>query len=349
MDVVSIKCPNCSAPLLFDIASQKWECKFCEAAFTAEQAGSFDRQTDSERQGWGAEAFSEDEAVAYSCPSCGGTVLADKNTAATFCAFCHSPAILAAKLSGEYRPARLIPFRLGRDEVLVSMKRLCKNKHLLPREFRSALEQGEITGLYVPFWLFSADVDVDYRATGKQISKWSSGDYHYTKTDVYRVERELELPYRLVPVDASKRMDDRLMDAIEPFSSDQMIPFTMDYLSGHFAESYDVDSNASAPRFQERAAKGARSAVAETTSGYTVMEQPSLRTFFRHMDCVYVMLPVWTLMTRYKGKTYYLAMNGQTGKSAGKLPVSAARAAVITAALALLATAIIFAGRLLLG
>lgn len=35
----------------------------------------------------------------------------------------------------------------------------------------------------------------------------------------------------------------------------------------------------------------------------------------------YALLPVWLLNTRYKDKLYTFAMNGQTGKFIGELPV----------------------------
>ena len=348
MAVVSIKCPNCAAPLGFEIAGQAFKCQFCDSEFSSGDAQSFERQTDSEAQHWSPDEFSSDETVAYSCPSCGGSVLADKNTAATFCAFCHNPTILAAKIEGDYRPARIIPFKLEKARALESMQKLCKRKVLLPRDFRQAMEKGEITGLYVPFWLFSADVQVAYRAVGKRVSTWSDTRFIYTRTDIYHVERELELPLRLVPVDASTRMDSRLMDALEPFVYDDLIPFAMEYLSGSFAESYDVDSVQSAPRFRQRAEQGAKAAVSETTRGYTTVERPVMNTHLRHMDCVYVMLPVWTLMTQYRGKTYYLAMNGQTGKSAGKLPICAPKAFKLFGIIAAAVTVISFVGGLLL-
>ena len=56
----------------------------------------------------------------------------------------------------------------------------------------------------------------------------------------------------------------------------------------------------------------------------------------------YVMLPVWLLYTSYHGKDYLFAMNGQTGKMVGDLPLSWLRAAgltaLITAAITLLGT-----------
>lgn len=37
---------------------------------------------------------------------------------------------------------------------------------------------------------------------------------------------------------------------------------------------------------------------------------------------MYMLLPVWMLVSRYKDKDYLFAMNGQTGKIVGELPCS---------------------------
>ena len=59
----------------------------------------------------------------------------------------------------------------------------------------------------------------------------------------------------------------------------------------------------------------------------------------------YALFPVYMLNTKYRDKTYTFAMNGQTGKFVGKLPVSkgrfAAWAAGIAAAVALVAQLIL--------
>ena len=348
MEVVNYKCPGCMAPLGFDIDAQKWVCEYCASAFTPGEVDLFDKKSESEKEQWVPEEFTDAETVAFTCPSCSGSVIADKNTASTFCAFCHAPTILSGRVSGEYRPAKLIPFKLKKDEVLVSMQKLCKNKLFMPKDFRDALNAGEITGLYVPFWLYSANIGAEFRATGKIVSTWSDSNYRYRKTDVYRVERDLDIQMRLVPVDASNRMDNSLMDALEPFDYKQMLDFSMEYLSGHFAESYDIDAKECYVRFEARGNQAATAAVGETTSKYTSLDGRSLKTNFDRKTNMYVMLPVWTLMTKYKDKTYYLAMNGQSGKSAGKLPLSYARVATVFSIVSAATALITFVGRLFL-
>ena len=49
------------------------------------------------------------------------------------------------------------------------------------------------------------------------------------------------MDYEGVPGDGSKKIEDALMEAIEPFEYREAKPFNMAYLSGCFADKYDVD------------------------------------------------------------------------------------------------------------
>ncbi len=46
------------------------------------------------------------------------------------------------------------------------------------------------------------------------------------------------------------------------------------------------------------------------------MKRPEIK------DVKYAMLPTWLLYTTYQDKPYFFAMNGQTGKFIGNLPIS---------------------------
>ena len=63
----------------------------------------------------------------------------------------------------------------------------------------------------------------------------------------------------------------------------------------------------------------------------------------------YALLPVWLLATRWNGQNYLFAMNGQTGKLIGDLPVSMGRywawfAGISLPLMALLAGLLYFGG-----
>ena len=60
----------------------------------------------------------------------------------------------------------------------------------------------------------------------------------------------------------------------------------------------------------------------------------------------YVLLPSWILTYLYKGKTYVFAVNGQTGKSSGELPLNKSKLALVSGLISgILAALLLLGGR----
>jgi hypothetical protein len=152
---------------------------------------------------------------------------------------------------------------------------------------------------------------------------------------------------RKIPADGSKRMDDKLMEAIEPYDYNELADFAMGYISGHYAESYEIGVKESRERIIPRIKQGASEIMRAQAGGYTAVNVRRLDVTTHSLTHTYAMLPVWTLMHEFGGKTYYFVMNGQTGKMAGKLPVSIPRAAAIFGGVWLAAFLILLLGVLL--
>lgn len=326
MEVISYKCPKCSASLSYDIDKQKWVCDFCLSEFTKEDLKDIDVQGErgvlDEELIYHEHDKYEEDAIAYMCPSCGGKIITDKNTAATFCVYCHNSTIIASNLTDEHRPIALIPFQLKKEAAVEAVQNLCKKRPLLPKDFKEYAKRGEVSGLYVPFWLFSVDLDADLTARATKVSHWSDSNYSYTKTDTYQVERAGRVSFKNVPADGSMRMDDNLMQSLEPFDYSKLVNFTMEYLSGHYAESYDVEAEKAYSNASSRFYKTTDSMIRSTVIAYSYVNVLRQNIKVRREVHKNVMLPVWILMTNYKGKSYIFAMNGQTGKITGRLPLS---------------------------
>ncbi|MCL2497946.1 MAG: hypothetical protein FWF06_04950, partial [Symbiobacteriaceae bacterium] len=232
---------HCGAALAFDADSSFWKCDYCGSKFTLaelQQGDEFTTKTLDEAQ----PGYYSSEAVIFTCPSCGGRIITDHNTTATFCAYCHNPTVIASRITDEFRPTRIVPFKIGKEEAMARIKEFCQGKPFLPQDFRTYAERGEITGLYVPYWLYSCGVEADLKGEGAHITRWSDSNYNYTKTDRYQVERQGTMQFENVPGDGSARLDDRLMQGLEPFAYHDLKEFTMEYLAGFFAESYDKDA-----------------------------------------------------------------------------------------------------------
>ena len=88
--------------------------------------------------------------------------------------------------------------------------------------------------MYVPFWLYDSDADAQLRFTATRTRFWSDDDYDYTETSYYSVRRDGVLGFDAVPVDGSSKMEDDLMESIEPFTMSDAVPFKTAYLAGSY-------------------------------------------------------------------------------------------------------------------
>lgn len=328
--LLEYKCPCCGGKIEFDSGSQKMKCPYCDTEFDVETLKGYDEilkqdrpddmsRIDNTEQEW-AEGEADGLRV-YLCKSCGGEIVADETTAATACPFCGNPVVMTGQLSGDLRPDLVIPFKLDKKAAKEALGRHLLNKRLLPKVFRDQNHIDEVKGIYVPFWLYDADADASIRYRATRSRTWSDQNYIYTETSYYAVNRAGQLSFANVPADGSTKMDDELMESVEPFDISEAVDFQTAYLSGYLADRYDVSSEQRAVRANERMKRSTENAFASTVQGYSsvVAENSSVR--LERGRTRYALYPVWILNTKWNGKKYTFAMNGQTGKFVGNLPM----------------------------
>lgn len=334
--VLEYKCPCCNAGLEFGEDVQQLKCNYCDNTFDIETVRAFNESKsarDSEEFHWEEtqhDEWSEEEQNtmrSFQCPSCGGEIISDENTAATFCPYCGNPAILSGRLSGGLKPDAVIPFKTSREDAQTAFKNLCRGKPLLPKFFAQEQQVEKITGLYVPFWLYdcSADLDASYKAT--RIHHWSDSRYHYTKTDHFLLKRAANASFVGIPMDGSAKMEDIFMESIEPYDYGALVDFNTAYLSGFLADKYDVPSENGEARIRQRVDHALDELLQGSFYGFASVVPTSKQLKIDHSKARYVLLPVWMLNTKYKDKIYTFAMNGQTGKMTGSFPICPKRTA----------------------
>ncbi len=340
-DIMNFKCPCCGAPLVYKGGNEKLNCDYCENSYTIEQVKEAEaaeaQSASSSDMTWVSDAPAEirDESgklTGYSCPSCGAEIVASENTAATECPYCGNKAIIQTAFEGMYKPDCMIPFKLEKNKAEEALTNFYKGKFLLPKEFTKGNRVKEIKGLYVPFWLFdcAASGTVTYNAVKEKT--WKQGNTEYTKKDTYLVTRSGSMDFAMIPVDGSKQMDDGFMDAIEPFDYSQTVEYDSAYFSGYLAEKYDVSSKEAEPRVNARVTQTVKNVFRDSVKGYNTVDEKSASVNIQDGKIRYAMMPVWMLTTKYNNENYTFAMNGQTGKLVGKLPISKGKA-VLTFAL----------------
>jgi hypothetical protein len=137
-------------------------------------------------------------------------------------------------------------------------------------------------------------------------------------------------------------MDDATMESIEPFDLSAAVDFQTAYLSGFFADKYDVESKQGEERIRQRVGDTFDDLLQPTFIGYNSVLPTDKKLQVQHSTAKYILLPVWVLHTKYKANTYVFAMNGQTGKMTGTFPICPKKSAMwfsgICAGVTLLAT-----------
>lgn len=329
-EIQEYKCPRCGGAIAFDSAIQKMKCPYCDTEFEMETLKSYDselrkEQTDDMRwetvSGKEWQEGEESGLCSYVCRSCGGEIVCDENTAASSCPFCGNPVVIAGRVSGALKPDVVIPFQLDKNAAILALKNHYKGKRLLPKAFKDENHINEVKGVYVPFWLFDAGAEVSMRYKATRIRSWSDSRNYYTETSHFSLVREGSVEFEKVPVDGSQKMPDDLMESIEPFDFSGAVDFQTAYLAGFFADKYDVGAEQGMARANERIKKSAEERFYATVCHYAAVRKEAGSIRLRDGKVTYALFPVWLLNTTWNGGNYLFAMNGQTGKMAGDLPL----------------------------
>lgn len=307
------KCPSCGAQIIWDPALEKFSCEYCASKFSMDELlAAQEKEKASENS---------DELVSFKCSNCGAEIVSDVNTFSTFCVYCGSTAILKDKIKNDEKPDYVIPFKKTSDDAKSAYKELLKGKWLLPGKFRKAEMSEKIKGIYIPFWAYDITADGDINFTGIDIEKWEDDEYEYEKREYYDVIVSGHYEYEKILCDASKFFSDDLMDSISPFKLDELVKYNHAFLSGYLADRYDVSKDESYKIAKERS-KNSCIIVAKRKSPHDEEDYEGDSLSFNKKKTYHIYLPVYILNVKCKDKLYTFAMNGQTGKLVGNLPIS---------------------------
>jgi DNA-directed RNA polymerase subunit RPC12/RpoP len=260
----------------------------------------------------------------YTRQNCGAVVVAEATAAAGACPYCRSPIVIAEQVAGELTPDLVIPFAMSRDQAVAGLEKLYRGKRLLPKVFARQNFVDEVKGVYVPFWLFDFEAEIFERFTATDVTSRYAGNRRYITTRRYRADRSGEAEFRGIPVDGSTNMPDAIMESIEPFGLTQAVPFQAAYLPGFLAERYDVGSDPASQRAHQRLTQSVGTLFQDTVTGHQTVAPDSSRVTVKRMRFFYALLPVWMLTTIWRGQRFTFAMNGQTGRMVGDLPLDRA-------------------------
>lgn len=342
MSVLDNKCPSCGAKITFNPKNQMWDCEYCASKFTLEEMKKYSNASSDNANSQVKKETANENLDVYSCENCGAEIIADENTTATFCVYCGSTAILKDKIDSGVVPHLIIPFKNVKEDAIAAFKKVTKGKPLMPKSFKDERNIQKITGVYIPFWAYDFVADGEAEFNASDVRTWSDYNYHYTETKKYIVKKSGHFEYNKVLADASSRFSDELMDSIEPFNYEQLVDYNHAYLSGFLAEKYDVLEDVAVERAKDRTMNTCVELLRDSVSHQT-KSLSNNQININKKDSKYIMLPVWMVNINYNNKIYTFAMNGQTGKIVGNIPIDIKKA-ILYAVIIFLVTFLIAVG-----
>ncbi|MBR0140330.1 MAG: hypothetical protein IJM17_08615 [Firmicutes bacterium] len=329
-DVLEQKCPSCGAPMRYDAASGKLVCDWCGTVLEIEDqeipSESPQQEPEEKVSGFDYEAIKNQvidkdaqELPIYHCKSCGAELISAWEQVSLTCPYCRNNIVLTDKVAGGLRPDGIVPFTISSSELPQAVSRFYKNKKLLPKGFFSRAGMGNVTGLYVPFWVFEGRLEGNVNFAASRSVTYREGNYRVTDTKHYSLNREVSVDFDQLPVDASERLDDALMDSLEPFDLSAVKDFDPAYLAGFAADRFDAPASDVEARAKKRMLNTAYASARNRCNGYeSVTERGG--NIMAQVKARYLLLPVYIFDIIEGRKSYSFAVNGQSGKVVGELP-----------------------------
>ena len=323
------KCPNCGGTINYSAETRNMTCPACDAEFDVEalqQVAELKNEDIEHVIDWQSDGapWREEELkglAVYMCTSCGGKIITDETTGATSCPYCENSVIVKSHFSGDFKPDKIIPFKVSRGQAIDALRRHVNSNKYIPALFKDENRINEIKGVYVPHWLFSGNGTASAHYSAKNLRTWRRGDYDYTEAIHYSIHRQGQFEFSNIPVDGSQKMDDTLMEAIEPFDYSECTEFSTGYLMGFLADKYDVTPEECVDRANQRIEQSIEYSLRDTVVGYQQVSKEQSNVNLQNGRYDYALLPVWMLTTTWNNERYIFAMNGQTGKFIGNLPL----------------------------
>ena len=319
----SAKCPSCASNIFYQPEVQGMVCRNCGNIYnpsTLEKMGSLGYTI--EHDYTGDNDISEDDRKRHEivCDSCGATMIADENMMSTMCPFCGSPALITRRMTREFKPDYIVPFKIDRQTAENNMKQWLKTRKMTPGGFKTKSRLTKMMPVYVPFWILDCAVNTDIFGTGKKYRRNGDG------ADVFSVRAKANYYVKGVPFDASLKIANKLMEAIEPFDYSEMVKFDNRYLQGFYADKYDQRPTEIMDRFIKRLDRISLEMSDSISAKYDEFEPSPEKTFtwMNELSIKYCLLPVWFMTVEFAGRNYQFAVNGQTGEASGQAPTTSA-------------------------
>ncbi len=331
------KCVNCGGTLEFNPATGRLHCPYCDSEFDIKPEET-EEGTCATEQDFETAEFTEDfdwgaSTKTIICKSCGGESIYDELTLSSVCPFCGSNQVMEVDTKKTMQPAGVVKFKIDKKTAGERFKAWIKKKFFCPSAAKKNAEPDKFTGVYVPLWTFDTDTTTEFSGRYGIDRTYPDSDGHsHTTTDWYRVSGTHREFIDDHPVLATDRYDTKMFNGLLPFDTANNVLFKPEYLAGIAAEKYSVGLKTGWERAKVSISALLKSnIISEVKREHNAdrAEISKMITDYADIKYKYLLVPVWLSSFKYKEKVYNFMVNGETGKTSGKIPISPFRVALV--------------------
>ncbi len=334
--VTQFPCPHCGADVTWDPAAGAQRCTNCGATIAPPAATSAIRELDYQKWSRGVSEDSDlTEQLVVHCGRCGAETTFGPNVTAGHCAFCGAAISAEGESKKLIKPQALLPFRVPRTRSLELFSQWIRKLWFAPNALKHMAKPDaqRLRGVYLPFWTYDADSTTDY--TGQRGDDYTTTETYTAQENGHSVTRTRTVTHtrwRSAAGRVSDRFDDVLIpaggamprtivDRLQPWDLNDLVPFADGYLAGFESESYRIDLVAGFGLAKE-AMQPTIDATIRADIGGDHQRIGQKDTVYADVTFKHLLLPMWVCSYRFRDKVYRFVVNARTGEVQGERPWS---------------------------
>lgn len=334
-DYTSRPCTKCGALLKFTPGTHQLTCEYCGQSNQIQTRNDVIVEYDfHEALQALSQAQPNTEIAQIHCDACGAEFKFEQSVHAGECPFCGTAIIANTATARPITPKSLLPFKINEAEAKLQFKRWLKGLWFAPSKVKKYTDDdAKLLGVYIPYWTFDSTTETAYLG--------ARGDAYYVEQQVqYEENGRIVSGVKQVPqirwtpvrgrvtrffddvlIGASKSLPRQILDHLEPWDLENLVPYNENYLKGFSSEYYQVALDQGFDEAKRKMDNVIYQDIAFDIGG-DQQRIDQCNTKHNHPTYKHCLLPVWSAAFRYRQNSYRFVINGRTGQVQGERPYS---------------------------
>lgn len=334
-------CNNCGSDLVYSPASQDLLCRSCGHHYPVNISNeaiheySFESAVhELSHLKHASDKGITKEISVIQCPSCGAEFSFKQHEHAGNCPYCATPVIAATDQARFITPRSLLPFKFEKKQALEIYDEWIGSRWFAPSSLKNHSKRDDkLVGIYLPYWTYDSQTYTYYRGqrgtTYYERQMYSSVENGRTVQRTRTVTRirwapvsgNVSVHFDDVLIGASKTLPRTIIDHLQPWDLNNLVPYSEEYISGFRSEIYQITVDQGFLHAEDIMERKINQSVRYDIGGdhqrISAVNTQHEDTRFKH-----ILLPVWSAAFKYRGKTYRYVINGRNGTIQGERPYS---------------------------